>query len=489
MSHPLRLALLSSVLLTSCVVGPRFEPPVPIEPDTFRGTENTEESFADLAWFEVFRDPALQGLVRTALRNNYDVRIAAERVIEARARYTIINSGRYPDVDAFGVQQWDRAPRDRAPSGVGRNSQLTSIGLGLSWDLDFWGRYTSASDAARAELLATEFARVAVLQFLVTDLALAYFELLELDSELAIAQDSLGSRSKSVELVSARLKEGVANKVELRQAQQLVLIAASLIPILEQAIERQENFIRLLVGDLPGPVQRGDLGRYSENRIEIPAGLPSQVLTRRPDIQVAELKLIAANARIGEAKALLYPSVSLTASGGAASQQLGDLLRPGSGTWSLVPSISLPIFNAGRLSANVEVTESLQRQAALQYLATLQRAFREVADALIGHTKSHEARQLIQITEETLADQVRLSKMRYRGGVTAYFEVLDSEREHFDSELALARAIRDELTSTVRLYRALGGGWQGTSELAAKGVQEVPVLNETPESNEAQTDT
>ncbi len=476
MSRPIRFSL-AALLLSACTVGPDYQTPQPLQPEAFRGAASSEQSFADLEWFQVFQDPALQALVRTALQQNFDARLAAERVLEARARYTVINSNHSPDLDAFGQQNWNRTTGNGPtplPPGVGRSSQQTSIGLSLSWDLDFWGRFDRATEAARAELLASEYGRVAVLQSLVTDLALTYFDLLESDAGLAIAQRTLASREKSAELVSLRLEQGVANKVELRQAENLVLTSLRLIPELEQLQQQQENLIRVLVGSLPGPVERGSLDAQSGAELKVPAGLPSQLLERRPDIHVAELRLIAANARIGEARAMLYPNVSLTSSVGGSSEQLTDLLRSGSGTWQLLPSISLPIFNGGRLEANVEVTESQQRQAALEYLATLQQAFRQVADALVEHDKTREIRLVQQSIQETLADQLRLSQDRYRGGVTSYLEVLDTERDHFDAELSLVQARRAELSSTVVLYRALGGGWQGTAEWAAIGPQDSP---------------
>ena len=487
---PSRVASVRALLLVlllglgACkAVGPDYQPPVPVQPEEFRGASNTAESFANQSWFELFRDPILQELITTALRENYDVRSAAERVVEARARYRFIDADNYPTIDAVGQQEWTRITGNGPgglPPGVDRNQQLTSVGASLNWQLDFWGRFDRASEAARADLLATEYGRVTVLQSLVIDLAVAYFELIELDAELVIARRTLASREKSARLVQARLDQGVANAVEMRQAENLVLTSARLIPITEQEIEQTENFIRQLMGGLPGPVPRGTLRTDRGADIDIPAGLPSQLLERRPDILVSEMQLIAANARIGEAKALLYPTVELTAFGGGASEDLDEVLKAGSGTWSILPTVTLPIFNAGRLDANVEVTESIQRQAALNYLSTLQQAFREVADSLVAHEKLREVRRVQQLIQEALTDQLHLSNERYRGGVTSYLEVLDTQRDHFDAELDLVRSIRDELISTVLLYRALGGGWQGTSDLAATGIQEIPVL-EAPE--------
>jgi len=476
----LRAAALSAALLAACRVGPEYERPDYPVPEAYRGLDNEAgepgagPSFGDLDWFEVFRDPVLAELIEEALAGNYDVRLAAERVMEARAFVTIERADLYPDVAAGASYDNTRITENGATPifpGLDNPQGQWSLFGDLSWEIDFWGRIRSASDAARAELLATELGRRAVVQTLVSDLALAYFDLLELDQELEITRRTYESRRRSLELVTLRLERGVANKVEARQAEGLVIQTAGLIPFFEQRIEQQENLIRLLVGGNPGPIPRGRSLLEQERAVEVPVGLPSDLLARRPDVVAAEQALVAANARIGEARALLYPSIRLTAVGGVASEDLSDLFASGSGIWSIAPSVTLPIFNAGRLRSNVEVTRSRQRQAALAYLQTLQRSFREVADALIAREKTEETRVWRERLEQTLRDQVALSNNRYVGGVTSYLEVLDSERGHFDAEIALAQAIRDELFADVLLYRALGGGWQGTEELAARGPQ------------------
>lgn len=463
-----------------CKQGPDYARPEVPAPEAFRGLEEVPPldeaatSFGDLEWIEVFGDPVLQELVRTALQDNYDVRIAAERIIEARAFVTTTRADLYPDIRAGGAFESTRATENGAvslPSGVDEESEQWSLFGDLTWELDFWGRYRRATEAARAELAATEFARRAVIQTLVADLALAYFGLLELDAELAITRRTIESRERSLELVSLRLQEGVSNKVEYYQAESLVIESSGLVPALEQLIERQENLIRLLIGGNPGPVPRGRPLLEQELTLDVPMGLPSDLLERRPDVRLAEEGLVAATARIGEAKALLFPSIRLTALGGFASESLSDIVDSGSQTWDISPSVTLPIFNAGRLRSNVEATEARQRQAVLEYLRTLQNAFRETADALVARAKTREVLGWIERLEATLAGQVELSRDRYRGGVTSYLEVLDSERGHFDSELALARGIRDELFAYVLLYRALGGGWQGAEDIAASEAQ------------------
>ncbi|MCZ6596345.1 MAG: efflux transporter outer membrane subunit [Planctomycetota bacterium] len=468
------LAFLPLGLLAGCrTLGPDYERPEPQVPDAFRGLEAAPgadpeaPTFGDLPWVEAFGDPVLQGLVETALRENHDVRIAAERVLQARSFVTIARADFYPDVVAGGRYEHMRvSENDPFPVPDEESDRWTAFG-DLAWELDFWGRFARAAEAARGDLLATEFARRAVIQGLVTELALSYFDLLLLDEQLEITRRTYESRVKSFELVSLRLEQGVANKVEYHQSESLVLQSAGIVPDLEQLIEQQENRIRFLMGGNPSPIPRGHPLLGQNRSVEVPVGLPSGLLERRPDVVQAESGLVAANARIGEAKALLYPTISLTAFGGFASEDLEDLVEGGSGFWSVVPSVTLPIFNAGRLRSNVEVTESQQREAAVRYTQTLQNAFREVADALLALEKRREVRDWAEQLEATLDDQLELSRDRYHGGVTSYLEVLDSERDHFSSELDLVQSIRDELFSYVQLYRALGGGWQGAEELAA----------------------
>ncbi|MAB80516.1 MAG: transporter [Planctomycetes bacterium] len=461
------------VVFTGCTVGPDYvrpEYPVPQSPDDV--VDDTMTSLGDLEWFQAFDDPVLQDLVRTALEQNYDVRIAAERVIEARARVKITRAERFPDIRAGGIYEATKGAENVSnplPEDVDAQSEVVQLLGDLTWEIDFWGRIARATEAARAELLATEFARRTVIQTLVADLALAYFDLLELDGEIEISRRTYVSRQSSYDLVALRLEQGVSNKVELYQAEGSALQAAGIIPDLERRIEQQENLIQLLIGANPGPVPRGFPLLEQKRHTEVPAGLPSELLRRRPDVHVAEQNLVAANARIGEAMAQLYPAIRLTAVGGIASQDLTNLFEGDSTTWSITPSIVQPIFNAGRLRSNVHVTEAQQRQATLAYMQTLQQAFLEVANSLVAREKSAEVRVWKGRLEEVLREQAELSQERYLGGVTSYLEVLDSDRDHFSAELDLVRSIRDELFAFVLLYRSLGGGWQEAEKLAASG--------------------
>jgi multidrug efflux system outer membrane protein len=443
-------------------------------PEQYRGEAGpvaTEaKSMGDLAWFEMFDDEALRELIRIAVVENYDARLAAERILEARALYEIARGAELPTVDGAGSAAYTGISRNGIPPFPtgDRDGMQYAFGASFSWELDFWGRLNSATDAARARMLAAEEQRRVVLQVLVTDLARAYFELRELDAELEIAQATLESRRKSLELVTLRQEEGVSNMVEVRQSEVLVTTAQQQIPDIERLIEQKENEISTLLGRNPGPVARGKDLVAQTFPDAVPPGLPSALLDRRPDIRAAEQDLISANALIGEAKALLYPRITLTASGGFASEDLSELLNGSSGFWDLGAALVQPIFNGGRLRANVRATESRQRQAVILYLQTLQRAFQEVSDALVGYRKLREFREQQEILTRTLEDQQQLSNMRYKGGVTAYLEVLDTDRQLFDAQLGLAQAQRNEVLALVALYRALGGGWVDTAPAEEK---------------------
>jgi multidrug efflux system outer membrane protein len=462
------LACLVAVALAGCRVGPDYSRPDYPAPEKFRGDAEAAPAeakpLADLSWFEIFGDPALQDLIRIAVAENYDARLAAQRIREARALYEIARGAELPAIDAAASAGHTGVSRNGVPAlGDGdRDGTLYALGAAFSWELDFWGRLNRATEAALAELVAAEEDRRLVLQVLVTEVARAWFELRDLDAELVIAQETLASRRESLRLVTLRRDRGVSNTLEVRQSEVLVTTAEQTIPDLQRQIEQKENEISLLLGRNPGPVVRGDHSAAGAMNGVVPAGLPSALLDRRPDVRAAEQRLIAANARIGEAKALLYPRIVLTAQGGFMSEDLGDLFDGGSSFWNAAFALAQPIFQGGRLRANVRATEARQEQAVLLYQQTLLTAFREVSDALVGYRKLKEFREQQEILTRTLEDQRRLSEMRYKGGVTAYLEVLDTERQLFDAQLGLAQARRDEILSVVALYRALGGGWTDT---------------------------
>jgi multidrug efflux system outer membrane protein len=455
------LALL--LLLTSCTVGPNYKRPPVAVPGDYRGLApdagtQTSASFAEEKWFTVFQDEELQKLIHTALANNYDVRIAATRVLQAEAVLGITRADQLPTVFGTASAFNTRVPAlKRVPA---YTDSPVNVGLGLSWDLDFWGKYRRATEAARAELLASEHNRDAVRMTLVSDVAGSYFALRELDLELEISRRTLSTRQESLRLVQVRQQGGATSMLDVRQSEELVYNAAAFIPALERAIEQQENFISVLLGQNPGPVPRGR--PLIENAVPatVPAGLPSSLLERRPDIMAAEQRLVAANARIGAAKALLFPQISLTASAGYQSSALTELFSGPAGFWSFGVDIFQQIFNRGRLRNNVRLTEAQQQEAALVYQRAIQQSFRDVSDALVAYRKNREVREQQQLLAASAQDAVRLSDMRYRGGVTSYLEVLDSDTRYYTAELDLARAQLDERLAMVQLYRALGGGWQ-----------------------------
>jgi multidrug efflux system outer membrane protein len=403
-------------------------------------------------WFELFKDEKLQMLIKKAFESSYDVKIAAARVLEARGTLKATRSGLFPQI---GVG----ASANR--QGLGGSAISTALAAGqAAWEIDLFGKLRRATEAAQAEMLATEANQLAVRQTLVSDVATAYFRLLEADRQLEVAREALNTREVSLKLVSARNTGGIGTQLEEDQSRSLVASAAGEIAIAERDIEQTENFINLLLGQDPGPVERGNMLTAQIMPPQVPAGLPSSLLERRPDLRAAEQVLVAANARIGVAKAAFFPSITLTGGGGYQSFELSNVVNRAGGLYNYGAAIDLPIFDAGRRVGNYNAAKARQEQMLNSYLYSLRNAFREVADALVGVRKSREYRQQQEIFASTLRNQSRLSNLRYTGGVTSYLEVLDSERQHLSAEQSLAEAQRDELISAVTLYKVLGGGWQ-----------------------------
>jgi len=456
--------LLIMLLSAGCAVGPNYKRPSADVPGTYRGAIPQEaaqpaaESFGDQKWWEAFQDKQLQELIHTALQQNYDVRIAATRILEARAQVGITRADQLPTIGA----------------GVGANNQqveitktyrqydtsATQVGLALAWDLDFWGKYRRATEAARANLLATEWAHQAVISTLVSDVAAAYFQLRTLDLQLEISRRTLASRQDSLRLTQMLANGGATSMLDVRQAEQLVFTAAETIPDLERRIEQQENYLSTLLGNNPSPIARGRKLTEQPHVPEIPAGLPSSLLERRPDIREAEAQLIAANAQIGVAKAAYFPQISLTANAGYQSSALTSLFSGPAGLWSFGGSVLQPAFAGGSIRSGVKLAEARQQEALLIYRQTIQQAFRGVSDALVEYHKDWEFRQHQQQLAVSAQDAARLSEMRYRGGAASYLEVLTNETNYFAAELGLTQAQLNELLGLVRIYRNLGGGWQ-----------------------------
>jgi multidrug efflux system outer membrane protein len=474
-----RQTLLVSVLgllAAGCMVGPDYKRPEVSAPPVYRGADAGPPaagaaSFGDLAWENVFQDPDLQALIRTALAQNYDVRVAAARILQAQSLVTVARSRESPTVDGSINAPYTAYTGSDQPSTSPDYIFEAEAGLGASWELDFWGRFRRGTEAAQAELLASQDARYAVIATLVAEVGRAYLTLRALDLTLEISRRTVDSRVQSVDLVQARVDGGVAGILDVRQAESLLYTATKTIPEIQRQIEETENFINILLGQDPGPVKRG---RPLDQQITAPAlppGLPTELLTRRPDIRGAEQQLVAANAQIGVAKALLYPQITISGFAGVGGATVeGSSLGP-YGIFSALGAFTLPIFNAGRLKANVEFNEARAQEAALLYQQTLQQSLREVSDALVGIRKRQEFRQQQELLVKALADGSDMAKLRYEGGVSSYLEVLDTERQLFDAERDLVLAKRDESLSVIQLYRALGGGWQAEPPAAAGGGQ------------------
>jgi multidrug efflux system outer membrane protein len=414
-------------------------------------------------WFTLFQDERLQGLIEAALENNYDVRIAAARVLEAAAQLGVSRSFLLPTVDGAATVARDRVSEERflsPPATVSPEGNTFALGLALTWEADIWGRIRRQTEAARAEFLAAEWAQRAVQVTVISQVAGAYFALRELDNELEIAQRTLASRQKSLHLTQLRLDQGVATRLDVRQAETLLYTAAATIPLVERQIVQTENAISLLLAQPPGDVLRGRTLTEQPLPPEIPAGLPAALLERRPDIRASEEVLVSANAQIGAAKALYFPRISITGLLGIESAELDDFVKKSAMTWSIGANALQPIFNYGRIRSINEATQASYLGLLAQYEQTIQTAFREVSDALVGYRKSREQRVQQEHLVESLQDRVRLANKRFFGGLDNYLQVLDAERELFDAELELARLQRDERLNIVGLYRALGGGWE-----------------------------
>ena len=451
------------LLLTGCTLGPKYKRPPVTVPDTYRGHApdagpQTAASFGDEKWWAVFQDPQLQELIREALAQNYDVRIAAARVLQAQALLGITRADQFPTITGGASSSNERLPATRITPAF--ETSPSQVNLSLFWELDFWGKFRRATEAARATLLAAEWGRKAVMSSLVSNVASAYFQLLELDLEMEISRRTLGSRRESLRLVEVRARGGTTSLLDVRQSEQLVYTAAAAIPDLERRTEQQENLISVLLGKNPAPVTRGK--PLVENSLlpVVPAGLPSSLLERRPDIQSSEQQLVAANARIGVAKAAYFPQITLTAVGGYQSPALTNLFTGPAGLWSFGGQLLQPIFTGGRIRSNVRLTEAQQQETVLVYQQSIQQAFREVSDSLVAYRKNQEFRAQEELLTNSAQDATRLANMRYQGGVTSYLEVLDSDTRYFDAQLSLAQAQLNERLAMVQLYNALGGGWQ-----------------------------
>jgi multidrug efflux system outer membrane protein len=465
--------LVLSLALAGCAVGPNYKRPLVPVPDRFYGEDPTAatavadaKSLADAPWWEVFDDPILKALIDEALRNGFDARVAAARVQQARAQYGIARSEFFPSVDY--EMAWNRQRLDRILNPTGKAQTRFTVNVGVSWELDLWGRIRRLSEAALAQYLATEEARRGVMLSLVSDVAVAYLDLRELDQDLAIATSTTAAFQGTYDLFRRRLEGGAASALETERAEASLAHVAAQIPEIERAIVARENQINFLLGRNPQPIARE--GSLPALPPDVPPGLPSTLLERRPDIRQAEQLLIAANAGVGVAKADFFPRLSLTGVFGLVSPELGSLFESQSKAWSVGPTLVGPIFQGGRIKRGYEAARARWDEVRVSYEATIANAFGEVSRALVDRAKLVETGQ--ERTREVAAyrEAVRLANVRYNSGLSAYFEVLEAQQQLFPAEIALAQTRRDQLVAVVDLYRALGGGWQAEERAQAVGL-------------------
>jgi len=465
----------TALVVAGCAVGPDYKRPETQSPENFRraasdtnapsGTNSLSgtNSFAELGWWETFKDPQLTTYVNEALSNSWDIKIAAARVLQAEASLGVTRSQFFPTVNAGGDVVTTRGS-ERGPSPVpaGMNPQQSYGDVYVSmpaYEVDLWGRIRRANESARAQLLATVDAQRAVRQTLVAQVATAYLDLLELDLELEIGRRSYVARTNSLELTRSRQQGGVSAMQDVYQAQILVSTAEASIADTHRRIEQQENFLSILLGRNPGDIPRGTPLVTQTVRAEVPPGLPSALLERRPDVRAAEQLLVAANANIGQAKAAFFPQVTLTGFYGSQSVALSDLFTSPARTWQFGPTVTLPLFTGGRLRSEYNLAKARFEESLAIYQQTVQNAFRDASDGLIAYQRTQEFRSKQAERTKAHREATDLANVRYEGGVTSYLEVLYNEQELFNAELGLAQAQRNELLSVVQLYRALGGGW------------------------------
>lgn len=440
--------------VTGCVVGPNYKRPAVTSPGQFRAGEAqpSQISIGDTKWFDLFKDDTLRSLIQEALRANYDIQIAAQRILQAEGQLKATRSRLFPQLDA-------QTFANRAGTGSPTGSAAAVFGA-ASWEIDLFGKLRRATEAARADILAAEENQKGVMQSLVAQVAVGYFNLLEYDAEIAYVRESIKTRQQSVNLVKARVEGGVAGALDLDQATSLVSSAQANLALLENSREQTENLINFLLARLPAPVPRARGLTDQSQPPQVPAGLPSTLLERRPDLRAAEQQLIAANARVGVAKAAFYPSINLTAAGGyQTTDLLGIVIRNGA-AYSVGGLVDLPIFDAGRRSGIYKIAQAQRQELLVSYQQAINGAFRDVSDALIGYQKTREYNESQKSLTDTLNHQSGLATQRYAGGVSSYLEVLDTERQRLTAEQGLAQSQRDVLTSLVQLYKSLGGGWQ-----------------------------
>jgi multidrug efflux system outer membrane protein len=457
------ICLILGLLLAGCLLGPNYKRPPVDAPGTYRGDNQASMAasgpLGDEKWWEVFQDPVLQQLIRTAIEQNYDLRIAASRVLQAQAQVGITRANQFPTVSAGAEAFSERNPKISSafPS---YEANAGEVDLAVVWNLDFWGKYRRQTEAARASLLASQWGQRAVLATVVSNVASAYFTLRELDLALDVSKKTLAARQDSLRLTSVLAKSGSASALDVRQSEQLVYTAAETIPDLERQIALQENSLSILLGRNPGSIPRGRPLTEQPNPPAIPVGLPSELLERRPDIREAEATLVTANAQIGVAKAAFFPSISLTGTAGYESFALNNLFTHSQRMWDGAASLTQPVFAGGALRAGMRLAKAQEQEMLLTYQQTIMNAFQQVSNSLIAYQKGREFREQQELLTTAAEDADRLSKILYEHGGASYLQVLISENNDLAAELNLAQAELNERLALIQIYNALGGGWQ-----------------------------
>ena len=464
-TRPLVISSLLALLLVACATGPDYQAPKLDVPATWSGTDNAKELANLDHWWQRFDDPVLQQMIDAALSNNFDLQNAALRVDEAQALVKSSKADHYPSVLGNAGVERQRTSTLAEPTLVGINTNSTnySLGLNLDYEIDLWGKLRRADEAARARLLSSAANRDAVRQGLIAAVVDSYINLRALDAQLEIAKQTVTLRQQSLALQQHRLSAGVVGDLDVSQAQSALDDAQVVVPQLEQSIALQENALAVLQGKNPGALPRGkDIGELSAVPA-IPAGLPSQLLERRPDIRAAEQDLIAANADIGVAKASYYPTLSLTGMLGMESGQLSDLFKNGAHTWGLGAGISGPLFTGGKADAAEKIAETRKQEALVSYRQTVNTVFHEVADALVNQHSSHDILSARQQQLQSATNTRQLAQKRYQQGLTGQLDMLDAERQLFQAQLGVIDSQRSEAHAVVTMYKALGGGWQASN--------------------------
>jgi len=459
------LGILSVLVVEAagCMMGPNYKRPTVSVPTGYRSAMPDQPaaaaSLGNEKWWDVYQDPVLADLIHIALQQNYDVRIAATRVLEAQDQLGIVRANQFPSasVGAGVFSQQNAKVSSLFPAYQVNAGQ---INLSVIWNLDFWGKYRRQTEAARAQMLASEWGQQAVISSLVANVATAYFELRALDSQLEISKRTLASRQQSLKLTEFLESHGSNSELDVSQSQQLVYTASETIPDLERQIQQKENLLSILLGENPGSMPRGRAITEQPVPDSVPAGLPSELLERRPDVLEAEANMMAANAQIGVAKAAFFPSIALTGTGGLESNQLSRFISAPSETWLGALSVAQPVFEGGALRSQLKLSRAQYQETVLAYQQTVQNALEQVSNSLVASQKDREFREQQELLTQAARQTNQLSEVLYKNGGASYLQVLTSETNYFSAELNLVDAQLNERLALVQLYQSLGGGWQ-----------------------------